>query len=190
MNCKENTSSTSKIDMRCHVFTVITALAASASAACTRDQLTAATADLFTSQTSGKLSGNSFASTIKYTENRKAVNISQGILSQALTINHNRSQHDVVQCAAFSEFIVTNSAKPYVIAAQIRLDNATNKIGQIDSIVTTKGDWLFNVTGTYYWASNEKWDLIPEGKRDSREAIKAAADAYCDIFSDKNVKVR
>ncbi|PVH95487.1 hypothetical protein DM02DRAFT_600791 [Periconia macrospinosa] len=172
-----------------YILPITAALIASASAACDRALLTAATSDLLSSQTSGKLSGTSFASTIKYTENRKAVNISQGILSQALTINHNRSQHDVVQCAAFSEFIVTNSAKPYVIATQIRLDNATSKVAQIDSIVTTKGDWLFNVTGTYYWASREKWDQIPEGKRDTREVIKAAADAYCDIFSDKNVKV-
>lgn len=183
----EHKSIIEEIEM--HIFALTATLVAGASAACDRALLTAATSDLFTAQTSGKLSGNSFGSTIKYTENRKAVNISQGILSQALTINHNRSQHDVVQCAAFSEFIVTNSAKPYVIATQLRLDNATSKVTQIDSIVTTKGDWLFNVTGTYYWASQEKWDPIPEGKRDKREVIKAAADAYCDIFSDKSVKV-
>ncbi|KAF1950343.1 hypothetical protein CC80DRAFT_528912 [Byssothecium circinans] len=168
---------------------LLAALTATASAACTRDILVAATTDLYTSQTSGKISGTSFADTIKYTENRKTLDIKSSILSQALTINHNRSQHDVVACAAFSEYIVTNTAKPYVIATQIRLDNATNKVNQIDNIMTTKGDWLFNVTGTYYWASREKWDLIPAEKRDTREVLKAAADAYCDIFSDKSVKV-
>jgi hypothetical protein len=35
---------------------------------------------------------------------------------------------------------------------------------------------LFNVTGTYSWASREKWDAIP-------------TNAYCDLFNDKNVKV-
>jgi len=175
--------------MRTFALTIFGALASSASAACTRDILTAATADLLASQTAGKLSGSSFAPTVKYVENRKTIDITKGVLAQALHIDYNRSQHDVSQCAAFSEFIITNSAKPYVIAAQIRLDNTTNKVSEISSIVTTKGDWLFNVTGTYYWASREKWDLIPAEKRDSRAAIQAAADAYCDIFSDKSVKV-
>ncbi|CAI6341912.1 unnamed protein product [Periconia digitata] len=172
------------------IIAVISAFAASASAACDRSLLTAATTDLYTSQTNGKLTGTSFANntSIKYTENRKAASIAQGILSHSLTINHNRSQHDVAQCAAFSEYIVTGS-KPYVIATQLRLDNSTNKVAQIDSIVTTTGDWLFNVTGTAYWAAQEKWDMIPEGKRDSRAVIKAAADAYCDLFNDKTVKV-
>ncbi|KAI0525606.1 hypothetical protein F5B22DRAFT_642614 [Xylaria bambusicola] len=39
------------------------------------------------------------------------------------------------------------------------------------------------------WASREKWDVIPEDQRDSRETIKAAADAYADIFNNKTVKV-
>ncbi|KAF2645737.1 hypothetical protein P280DRAFT_128422 [Massarina eburnea CBS 473.64] len=172
-----------------HTFSILGALVAIVSAACTRDQLVVATSDLFTSQTSGKLTGSSFADNIKYTENRKVVNVTKGILSQALTINHNRSQSDISQCAAFSEFIVTNSTKPYVIATQIRLDNTTFKVSQIDTIVTTKGDWLFNVTGTYYWASRESWSLIDPSARSTREALKAAADAYCDIFNDKTVKV-
>ncbi|KAF9730822.1 hypothetical protein PMIN04_010450 [Paraphaeosphaeria minitans] len=161
-----------------------------ATATCTRDQLTAATDDLLRVQTTGKLDGAaSFASPIVYTENRKTTDLAKGILSQALTVAHNRSQYDIPQCAAFSELIVTTAAKPYVIATQLRLDNSTQKISRIDSIVTTKGDWLFNVTGTYYWASREKWDPIPTDKRDTREAIQAAADAYCNIFNDKSIKV-
>ncbi|PSN65444.1 hypothetical protein BS50DRAFT_497421 [Corynespora cassiicola Philippines] len=160
-----------------------------AAAECTRDILKAVTSDLLAAQTAGKTSFSSLAETVKYTENRKTVDIKSGILSQALKIDHNRSQHDVPQCAAFSEFIVTNSAKPYVIATQIRLDNTTNKVNQIDSIVTTKGDWLFNVTGTYYWASREDWGPIPAEKRNTRDVIKAAGDAYCDLFNNKNVKV-
>ncbi|KAJ4344393.1 uncharacterized protein N0V89_012134 [Didymosphaeria variabile] len=176
--------------MRNFVTIVIGALAAHTASTCTREQLTAATADLLTVQTTGKINGTaSFASPIKYTENRKTVDIAKGIHSKALTIAHNRSQHDLSQCAAFSEFIVTTAASPYVIATQLRLDNATQKVNQIDTIMTTKGDWLFNVTGTYYWASREKWDPIPMATRDTRETLKAAADAYCDIFNDKSVKV-
>jgi hypothetical protein len=175
--------------MRSFSFALLGAFVAQTSAECTKATLRAITADLLTAQTAGTSSFSSLGTTVAYTENRKKVDIKGGILSQALKIDHNRSQHDVVQCAAFSEFIVTNSAKPYVIATQLRVDNTTNKVSQIDSIITTKGDWLFNVTGTQYWASREKWDPIPLEKQDKREVIKAAGDAYCDIFNDKNVKV-
>lgn len=162
---------------------------AKASAECTLDILKNVTADLLAAQTAGQTTFSSLAETVKYTENRKQVDIKSSILSKALKVDHSRAQHDVPQCAAFSEFIVTNSAAPYVIATQLRLDNSTNKVNQIDSIVTTKGDWLFNVTGTMYWASRENWDPIPADKRDTREVIKAAGDAYCDLFNDKSVKV-
>lgn len=132
--------------MRNYALALVGALAARASAECTLDVLMTATNDLFTAQTAGNTQAASFADTIKYMENRKTTDITKGILSQALKIDHNRSQHDVTQCAAFSEFIVTNSAKPYVIATQMRLDNTTYKVSQIDTILTTKGDWLFNVT--------------------------------------------
>ncbi|KAF2113108.1 hypothetical protein BDV96DRAFT_524456 [Lophiotrema nucula] len=175
--------------MRSYMFTAIAGLLASASAECTKDSLTAVTADILAAQTAGKTAFTSLGSTVAYTENRKKSDITKGIFSQALTINHNRSQHDTTQCATFSEFIVTNSAKPYVIATTSRVDNTTGKINAIDIIWTTKGDWLFNVTGTLYWASREDWGPIDVAKRDTREVIKAAADAYCDLFNDKSVKV-
>ena len=60
----------------------------------------------------------------------------------------------------------------------------------MQTIVTSTGDWLFNATGTLYYASHETpWDIIPSSSRDSRDVIKAAADAYLDLFKDKTVKV-
>jgi hypothetical protein len=175
--------------MRSILITILGGLAASASAACTKDALRAITNEFIAAQVAGTPSFPSVGSSVAYTENRKPVDIKSGILSQALKIDHNRTQHDTTQCAAFAELIVTNSAKPYVIATQLRLDNTTTKVNKIDTIWTTKGDWLFNVTGTYYWANRENWDSISADKRDSRTVIKAAADAYCDIFNDKSVKV-
>jgi hypothetical protein len=175
--------------MRNILFAITTALAARSSAECTKAILRGVTSDLLAAHTAGTSSFGSLAETVTYTENRKKADIKTGILSQPLKIDFNRTQHDVPQCAAFAEIIVTDSAKPYVIHSQLRLDNSTYKVVQIDSIITTKGDWLFNVTGTYYWASHEKWDEIPEEKRDSRSTIQAAGDAYCDLFNNKNVKV-
>jgi hypothetical protein len=172
--------------MRSLIIPTLSLFASQASASCTRETLLALTSAHLTAQTSGQ---TSFAANATYTQNRKSTPLASSILSKALKIDHVRAQHDVPQCAAFSEFIVTNAAAPYVIATQLRLDNTTNALAQIDTIVTTKGDWLFNVTGTYYWAGRETWDAIPAAKRDSRAAIKAAGDAYCDVFADKSVKV-
>lgn len=113
------------------IFTLVaTTLATHASAACTRASLKAVIDSYIAAQTAGQ---PSFAANATYTENRKKVGVSSGIFSKPLKIDHARSQYDVVQCAAFSELIVTNPAAPYVIATQLRVDNNTNTISQIDS---------------------------------------------------------
>lgn len=48
---------------------------------------------------------------------------------------------------------------------------------------------LFNATGYAYWNSQEKWPVIPESQRDTREVIKAAGDAYFDRFANANAAV-
>jgi hypothetical protein len=146
------------------IFTILGVLATHAYARCTLEALKTITDEFLAAQTSGQTTFPSLSST--YTENRKSVDIKMGILSKPMKINHARSQHDTTQCAAFSEFIVTNTAAPYVIATQLRLDDST-KVSQIDTIWTSTGDWLFNVTGTYFWATREKWDPIPAAKRDT-----------------------
>jgi hypothetical protein len=172
--------------MRNLIIVTIAALTGPAAAACTRATLKDVTNAHLAAQTAGQ---SSFAANATYTENRKKVGIKSSVLSKALKVDHARAQHDVPQCAAFTEFIVTNSAAPCVIATQIRVDNTTNHVSRMDSIITTKGDWLFNVTGTYYWASRENWDIVPVDKRDSRTTIQAAGDAYCDLFANKSVVV-
>ncbi|CAE7176926.1 hypothetical protein P3342_001767 [Pyrenophora teres f. teres] len=174
--------------IRNFITTLTTVFAAQASAACTLETLQAITEELLAAQTAGQSSFSSLSNKVAYTENRKSIDIKSGILTKPMKIDHARSQHDTTQCAAFSEFIIANSAAPYVITTQLRIDN-TSKVSQMDTIWTSKGDWLFNATGTLYWASREKWDSIPVGKRDSRAVIKAAGDAYCDLFNNKTVQV-
>lgn len=166
-------------------------LVTSALAACTYSQLQDLTASYVAAQSSGKLPA--LASSATYTENFKPADLAVGVLSKPLKIDHNRSLHDTVQCATFTELIVTDKAHPYVIGSQIRLTDDGSKIKSIDSLVTSTGDWLFNVTGYISWSQYEDkasgWTTIPEAQRDTREVIKAAADAYFDIFEDSSVKV-
>jgi Na+-translocating ferredoxin:NAD+ oxidoreductase RnfG subunit len=85
------------------------------------------------------------ASNISYAENEQPMSITKGVLTQSMKIDHNRSFYDTTACSTFTELIVTNPAKPYVIGTRMLFTG--HKISTIESIVTTTGDWAFNATG-------------------------------------------
>jgi hypothetical protein len=157
-------------------------LLATASADCTRDFLKNITDAYVTAQSSGQPT-----SLATLTANLNPVNLTKGVLSQPMKIDHNRSIFDTTACSTFTELIVTNPAKPYVIGT--RMDLTNSKITKIESIVTTTSDWAFNTTGYAYYNSLGTWDSIPEAKRDSRAVIEAAGDAYFDRFDNASVIV-
>lgn len=194
----------------------LTAPAAAASAGCARSVLTEATSRYIAAQSLGEVRYlKGLLPNTTYTENDKATNISAGILSQALKIDHSRSLHDTVACATYTELIVSDPKHPYVIGTQMRLSvedgggggngtgswsgssswNGTStgstgaKILKIQSVVTDAGDWLFNAQHTLHYALAESWDPIPPDRRDSRSTIQAAADAYLDLFRNGNGSV-
>jgi hypothetical protein len=167
---------------------IIAAFVAIAIGQCTRDSLKQASDAYVLAQSKGAIT--SYGNEIPYTENFKTTQIKTGILSKPLKIDHNRTIFDTTACATYTELIITDTSHPYVIGTQIwYAGNSTNSVSKWETIVTDQGDWLFNAAGTLKWALTESWTEIPEGKRDTRAVIKAAADAYCDVFSDKSVKV-
>ncbi|KAI1181158.1 hypothetical protein F4777DRAFT_4311 [Nemania sp. FL0916] len=173
----------------------ITALAAalfsaSGAAQCARETLIEATNKLLDAQTAGTPSTLGAPEGVVYLEQFKAADLNTGILATPLHLDFNRSLHDTVQCATYTEMVAaTGTQHPYVVGTQMRFTPDGSSLLNVSSLVTDQGDWLFNATGTLYWASREPWDVIPEDQRDSRETIQAAADAYADIFSDKSVTV-
>jgi hypothetical protein len=162
-------------------------------AACTRESLKEIADSYVAAQTAGTLASLKLqAPMVDYAENDKKKDIATGVLSKALKIDNIRHGIDTTECATYTELIVTDSRNPYVIGTQIRLNATTDgnlSIYKMESIVTDRDDWLFNATGTLRYAKQEKWEPIAVEKRDSRAVIKAAADAYLDLFRDKNVKV-
>jgi hypothetical protein len=176
--------------MTFHIFFLL-AIAATTTAHCTRPLLTEAVNSYLSVQGSGQpslLTPHLENSTwLGYFENSLPLPINSSILSTALPITHTRTLYDITSCASYTEMIVNSTTNPHVIGTQLRFNN--HKINKIDTIVTKPGDWLFNVTGYAYWTAFEDWSTIPEEKRDTRETIKAAADAYCDLFSNPNVTV-
>jgi hypothetical protein len=121
----------------------------------------------------------------RYLENDKLINISTGILSQPLKIDHTRSIHDQTACATYTELIIADPKHPYVIGTQQRLAS-NGSVASVETLVTDAGDWLFNAEHTLYYALREYREPIPANKRDSRETMQAAADAYFDAFKTGN----
>ncbi|KAK4185904.1 hypothetical protein QBC35DRAFT_289914 [Podospora australis] len=163
-------------------------ISAQGATGCTRDFLQAAADTLVAAQTAGNPSLLApVSSNAVYHENFKAAALTSGSLSRAVKVDHSRHSLDTIQCATYTEIISATGSKPYVIGVQLFFTDL--KVSKIDLLSTTTGDWLFNATGTLNWARKEDWGVIPEAQRDSRAVIKAAGDAYCDIFSNKTVVV-
>jgi len=169
------------------VLLVCVGLASQASAACSRAMLQEATAAYIRAQAAGQPNMPALASNVSYLENDKPTDIKKGVLTQPITIDYNHSLHDTAECATFTELTAATNKIPYVIHTRMLFTD--DKITTIQSAVTKDGDWSFNATAHLYWNRQEKWDTIPEDKRDSRAVIKAAGDAYLDSWGDGTVKV-
>ncbi|KAK5659608.1 hypothetical protein OQA88_812 [Cercophora sp. LCS_1] len=164
-----------------------------ASAACTPSLLTLATERYIATQSTGSLTWLSpiLSPNTTYLENGRTLSVSptQNItLLSPVRVDYKHTITDLTQCATFTTLLSTSSS-PTVIGAQLFLSPTTNLITKIDRIVTTPGDWLFNATGTLHYSLQEDWGVIPVEKRDTRETIKAAADAYLNIFKNASVVV-
>ncbi|KAF2867503.1 hypothetical protein BDV95DRAFT_631208 [Massariosphaeria phaeospora] len=160
--------------------TVVLSLASMATSAsaveCTRDWLQQTVDSYIYMQSTGSHDEvENIAYTMVYLENNRTASILQDIPAWPLVTAANHSSLDTTNCRTFTELIMS-------------LDDEGN-VSLIDSLVTDKGDWAFNATGTFYWNSQETWDPIPETKRLSREVIKAAGDAYADRCNDVTVEV-
>jgi hypothetical protein len=167
------------------------AIIASALAACDRTFLNDFTALYLSAQTQGNASllTTQLLQNFTYTEQFQSVNVSAptSIVNKPLNITSYRSILDPHLCTAFTGIIVTDPAHPYVIG--VRVEGNGNVVRKMETLVSDDGDWLFNATGTAYWNAREKWNVIPESERDTREVIQAAGDAYFDRFGNVNVTV-
>ena len=124
---------------------------------------------------------------VVYTENGALSTMSQGVLSTELKVAWHRALLDEKQCKVYLEMIAPDGDHPHVIAVQF---SGFGGNGSNFSVIDTdKGDWLFDAAYTLKYAQAENWSEIPADKRETPEALKAAADAYLDYFKDKSVKV-
>ncbi|HEU4620178.1 MAG TPA: hypothetical protein VFV10_19235 [Gammaproteobacteria bacterium] len=156
-------------------------------AACTRADLQAAVDSYIEAQKTGDASKMALADGAKLLENMTEVAKGAGLWNTALPIAHSRSFLDPTRCKTFSELIVTEGGHPYVIGTRLYVD--ARKITRVDSLVTDKGDWLFNANAYLKYSSAEDWSAPKPEARVSAQELINAANSYLDLFSDKFVKV-
>ncbi|MEJ1961723.1 MAG: hypothetical protein WDO56_09325 [Gammaproteobacteria bacterium] len=156
-------------------------------ATCTRQSLQAAVDSYLAAQKAGDLKKMAVADKVKYLENMSAIAADKGLWNTALPIAFSRSLLDKDRCRTFSELIVTEGAHQYVIGTRLSVDKG--KITGIDSLVSDKGDWLFNANSYLKYSSKEDWAVPKAGAGPSMLELINAGNNYLDLFSDKFVKI-
>ena len=147
---------------------------------CVRGGLQRAVNLYIEAQTKGDTSGLPLAAGLGYVENMVPTDIADGLINTPLKIDHHRSLLDESTCQTFTEVIVTDAAKPYILGTRMRVNH--DKIAEIEILWTTTGYWLFNADNYLKYSSTEDWGPIPPEERDSRDTLVAAANAYLDAF--------
>ena len=165
---------------------VLCGVAAQAHAACTRPMLQAAVDSYLAAQKAGDRTKMVFAEKVKHLENMSEVEADKGLWNTALPIAFSRSFLDKDRCRTFSEVIVTEGGHPYVIGTRLTVQDG--KISGIDSLVTDKGDWLFNANNYLKFSSAEDWHPLSPAERVPMQRLIDAGNQYLDQFSDKLVE--
>jgi len=150
---------------------------------CTREELKAATDAYVKAQEAGDVSGLPLDPKAHYLENMQDVARDAGLWNTALPVAHAMSFHDDKRCKTFTEVIVTEGGHPYVIGTRLYLNDG--KIIRVDSIVTEKGDWLFNANAYLKYTKQENWEPLFKYQLTEPKEMIRGANAYLDGFSDK-----
>jgi hypothetical protein len=164
------------------------AFAANASAQCSRETLQKLADTYVKAQTAGNAGMVPMEKSASYAENDKAMDVTKGVLAGPLKVDFTRSFYDTTQCATFTELEGASDPNPYVIHTRMEATR-DGKVSKIESVVTHAGDWSFGAAEHLAVTRVEKWDEIPQNKRDTRAAIQAAADAYLNNWGDPTLPV-
>jgi type II secretory pathway pseudopilin PulG len=153
---------------------------------CTRAMLQTAVDSYLAAQEAGSLSKAPLASQVKYSENMTEIKKDQGLWNTPLTVAFHRSLLDVDTCRTFTEVVVTGD-NAYVLGTRLKVEDG--KISEIDSLITKKGDWLFNADNYLKYSKAEDWRVLSANERLDRQALIDAGNAYFNHFSDRTVQV-
>ncbi|MFO1504668.1 MAG: hypothetical protein U1F39_12780 [Steroidobacteraceae bacterium] len=152
---------------------------------CTRATLQAAVDSYLEAQRTGNPRKLSLAGNVRVLQDMAPIEASQGLWNKPLVIAATNSVLDAVRCKTFTEVVVTEGT-PYVIGTRLYVDEG--RITRIDSLVTTKGDWLFNANNYAHVMKMEDWGVLPIAQRTRAQDMINGANAYLDAFQDKHLE--
>jgi hypothetical protein len=173
----------------CSIVLAGVGFAVDATAACKRETLQKLTETYVKAQSEGRANLLPLAKGAFYGENDRAMDIAKGVLAGPLKVDFTRSFYDTTQCATFTELIAATDPQPYVIHTRLEATRDGKKVSKMESVVTHAGDWMFGATEHLATSRTEKWDEIPKDRRDTREVIQAAADAYLNNWGEPTLPV-
>jgi hypothetical protein len=154
---------------------------------CDRNMLKAATASYILAQEAGDLSKMALAENVKFMENMDETTKDKGMWNTPLKIAFHRSIYDTVRCKTFTEVIVTEGENKYVLGTRLKVDKG--RVKEIDGLVTSKKDWLFNADDYLKYSSSEDWPVLPPDDRISRQDLIDAGNQYFDyVFMDGGIR--
>jgi hypothetical protein len=152
---------------------------------CTRASLQVAVDSYVEGQRTGNPRKMAFSGNARFLQDMAAVEPARGLWNTALKIASTQSVLDATRCKTFTEIVVTEGT-PYVIGTRLYVDEG--RITRIDSLVTTKGDWLFNANNYDKVMKMEDWNVLPAAQRTPGQAMINGANAYLDSFADKHLE--
>ncbi len=150
---------------------------------CDRAQLQRLADAYVTAQSTGEGFRVPMGEWVQYRENYALSSMTYGgVLATPHVVDWHRSFLDTTTCTIFVELIVDDAESPWVLGTKISTRGGL--VTRYDVVTTTTGDWLFDAAHTRYYATREDWSVIPEGQRNTRAEIIAAADSYLNKFND------
>lgn len=150
---------------------------------CTRDELKAATTAYVEAQRTGDIAKLPLDPKAHFLTNMKTVERGAGLWNTALPIANAMSFHDDKRCKTFTEIVVNQGGKPYVIGTRLYMHQG--KVIRVDSIVTEPGHWLFNANAFLKYTKQENWEPLHPYQRTPASEMIRGANAYLDAFADK-----
>lgn len=148
---------------------------AAAQGQCSRDTLQDVATRYLKAQHDGSVFALPVGEWVDYRENYGLVSTTTGVIGQPADFAWHVALIDPGSCRVFVQGVILKP-KPYVVGTTLAW--SFNGLGQINSVVTQPGDPQFDAQAAADAAAKEDWSAIPEGKRDSRDALLAAAKAW------------
>ncbi len=159
---------------------------AAAQAGCDRTQTQTIADSWIAALEQGTMMTMNLGEWVDYNENFRRTSLG-AFLSEPREVVWHMALQDTTSCKIYVEAVVKSGDTWEVLATQI--GNGFFGVGPFNNITTREGDWLFDAERTAYYASREDWSEIPEGQRNTRAELIAAADAYLNLFENPETVV-